>query len=91
MKPLLLLLAVAALLAHPAAAREHRSAATTRAFQLTHPCPATGATHGRCPGYIRDHIVPLACGGADLPANMQWQTVADARAKDRWERLGCGR
>ena len=43
-----------------------------------------GYPHGR-PGYIIDHIVPLKRGGADTPANMQWQTKADAKAKDRWE------
>jgi hypothetical protein len=48
----------------------------------------TGFPHGR-PGYVVDHIVPLACGGADAPSNMQWQTVADAKAKDRIERAGC--
>ena len=37
-------------------------------------------------GYIVDHIVPLECGGADVPSNMQWQTVAEARIKDRTER-----
>jgi len=31
----------------------------------------------------------LACGGADSPSNMEWQTVADAKAKDKWERIGC--
>ena len=38
---------------------------------------------------LMDHIVPLACGGADEPSNMQWQTVAEAKAKDKWERQGC--
>ena len=45
----------------------------------------TGYTHGR-PGYVIDHVVPLACGGADAVGNLQWQTVADAKAKDRTER-----
>jgi len=48
----------------------------------------TGYPKGR-PGYVVDHIVPLACGGADAPSNMQWQTMADAKAKDRVERKGC--
>jgi hypothetical protein len=40
---------------------------------------------------VIDHIKPLACGGADAPANMQWQTTADAKAKDKWERRECGK
>jgi hypothetical protein len=48
----------------------------------------TGYPHGR-PGYVVDHIVPLACGGADAPSNMQWQSVADGKEKDRIERVGC--
>ena len=48
----------------------------------------SGHPHGR-PGYVVDHKVPLACGGADDPSNMQWQTNAEAKAKDKWERNGC--
>ena len=48
----------------------------------------TGYPHGR-QGYVVDHIVPLACGGADAASNMQWQPVAEAKAKDKVERLGC--
>jgi hypothetical protein len=48
----------------------------------------TGHPHG-WPGHVVDHIVPLACGGADAPNNMQWQTTAEAKAKDRVERVGC--
>jgi len=40
---------------------------------------------GPCPGYIIDHVIALKRGGPDTPANMQWQTVEDAKAKDRWE------
>jgi 2',3'-cyclic-nucleotide 2'-phosphodiesterase (5'-nucleotidase family) len=32
-----------------------------------------------------DHIVALKHGGADEPENMQWQTVEEAKAKDRVE------
>jgi len=38
---------------------------------------------------VIDHVNALACGGADAPSNMQWQTVSAGKAKDRWERTGC--
>ena len=68
-----------------------RSSTAKTDFKREHPCPATGARSGACGGYVIDHIVPLACGGADAVANMQWQTIADARAKDRWERSSCNK
>jgi hypothetical protein len=52
-----------------ATAAEHRSAAVAREFQREHPCPSTGLPFGSCPGYVKDHVVPLACGGADDPSN----------------------
>lgn len=66
-----------------------RSSSAKADFKRARPCPATGARSGACGGYVIDHIVPLACGGEDAPSNMQWQTVAEAKAKDRWERNGC--
>jgi hypothetical protein len=62
-----------------------RSRAAISSFKKQHPCPATGKTAGRCPGYIIDHVKPLECGGTDAPGNMQWQTSAAAKAKDRTE------
>jgi hypothetical protein len=62
-----------------------RSPTARHSFQKTHPCPSTGRTTGSCPGYVIDHVVPLKRGGADAPANMQWQTTAAAKAKDRIE------
>jgi 5-methylcytosine-specific restriction endonuclease McrA len=69
-------------------AKQPRSAEAKTHFRNTQHCPATGLPNGKCPGYVIDHIKPLACGGADAPANMQWQTVAEAKAKDKWERKG---
>jgi hypothetical protein len=34
---------------------------------------------------VVDHIVALKRGGSDDPGNMQWQTIADAKVKDRIE------
>jgi len=62
-----------------------RSKAARDSFMKSHPCPATGKTNGACPGYVVDHIVPLKRGGFDAPSNMQWQTTADAKRKDKWE------
>src|SRR5215510_2651961 len=45
----------------------------------------TGYPKGR-KGYVVDHIISLECGGADTPSNMQWQTVQEAKIKDRSER-----
>jgi hypothetical protein len=67
-------------LAAPAA--KHRSRTVAREFQREHPCPSTGLPTGPCPGYWKDHIVPLACGGPDAVANLQWQTISEARPKD---------
>ena len=82
-------LLVAAALCAPALAAEARSAAQKRAFMHSHPCPATGKTSGRCPGYVVDHVAPLCAGGADLPDNMRWQTLAEAKRKDAWEKRLC--
>lgn len=35
--------------------------------------------------------LPLFTQGADSPSNMQWQTVVDAKTKDRAERKLCRR
>ena len=44
----------------------------------------TGYPKGR-PGYVIDHIIPLKRGGCDDPRNMQWQTIEEAKEKDKWE------
>ncbi len=70
--------------------RIKRSVAAKDTFKREHPCPSTGRASGPCPAYVIDHVIPLACGGLDDPSNMQWQTIGDAKAKDKWERKGCG-
>ncbi len=61
--------------------KEHRSERAKEEFMRE-----TGYPHGR-PGYVVDHVRPLAEGGADTPSNMQWQTIQAAKAKDKVE---CG-
>lgn len=68
-----------------------RSHVPIHAFVKEHACPATGAHRLPCPGYVIDHIEALSCGGPDHQSNMQWQTIADGKAKDKWERKGCGK
>ena len=65
--------------------RIERSGAARAAFKREHPCPVTHMPKGPCLGYIIDHVIALKRGGADSPANMQWQTVDEAKAKDRVE------
>jgi hypothetical protein len=72
-----------------AAADPERSLKAEVVFKLAHPCPATGLSYGECKGYVIDRIIPRICGGAEDPANMQWQTIAEAKEKDKWEQIGC--
>ena len=68
---------------YPGARDKHgrilRSESAKREFERM-----TGYPHGR-PGYVVDHIIPLKRGGPDEPSNMQWQTIAEGKAKDKWE------
>jgi hypothetical protein len=76
-------------LAWPCAAADSRGFRAEVMFRLENPCPTTGETRGECKGYVIDRVIPLACGGAEEPSNMQWQTLAQAREKNRWEKIGC--
>lgn len=66
-----------------------RSATEVRAFKRDNPCPATGRTHGKCPGYVVDHKEALCAGGADKPSNMQWQELVESKVKDKEEWRTC--
>ncbi len=79
-----------------AGAKQPRSAAAKAEFQRVNPCPSTGERRGKCPGWVKDHKTALDCAktqeerkSLDVASNLQWQTVADAKAKDRWERRAC--
>jgi hypothetical protein len=74
---------------HFSAAADPRSFKAEVLFRLANPCPGTGQTQGECKGYVIDRVIPIVCGGAEDPSNMQWQTLAEAKAKDKWERIGC--
>jgi len=93
MKDLLLVLTLTLALGHCSHvdAKTHRSREVTREFQRLHPCPSTGKRTGACPGYIKDHVKPLACGGPDSVSNLQWQTKRAAKEKDKWERKSCSK
>jgi hypothetical protein len=69
----------------------HRSSKPLTAFKKKWACPSTGAHTGACPGWAIDHVIPLACGGADAIYNMQWmpdagKSCAADYCKDRYER-----
>lgn len=73
-----------------------RSHKVVNAFKVAHPCPDTGSRK-TCKNYIVDHAIPLACAKdeaerqrLDSMSNMQWQTKAEAKAKDKIERKMCG-
>ena len=61
-----------------------RSPAARRDFRKAHHGSPTGKTTGACAGYVIDHVQALKHGGADHHSNMQWQTRADAKAKEKW-------
>lgn len=69
-----------------------RSRAVLRDFQRIYACPSTGRYTGACPGWYKDHVIPLVCGGCDAVENLQWlpaeiKTCRDPTCKDRFERL----
>ena len=81
---------IAALLFAPLVdARTARSYAAKVAFVRANACPGTGLHKLPCRGFVIDHRIALACGGSDTKDNMQWQTIAAGKAKDKWERKGC--
>jgi hypothetical protein len=49
-----------------------------------------GYPDGKVPkGFDVDHIIPLTCGGCDVPSSMELLPEAVWKAKSRWERQPC--
>ena len=64
-------------------------------FKKAVACPATGKVqegnkYTPCNGFVVDHITPLCLCGKDAPENMAWQSLAESKIKDKWERQACG-
>jgi hypothetical protein len=57
-------------------------------FVASHPCPGESSADA-CPGFVVDHVTPLACGGEDAPHNLQWQTFEQATKKREWVARAC--
>lgn len=92
MSPSLVLLVLLAAVPCPGAG-QHRNPEAKKDFKRAHPCPG-GPDRGsttKCSGYVVDHMCPLACCGLDAPQNMQWETEAEGKAKDKWEAKDCER
>lgn len=81
--------ATALLLAVAIQSANARSASVRGDFQRMNPCPSNGERRGPCPGYVADHVIPLCAGGPDHPSNMQWQTIAAGKSKDKQEHAMC--
>jgi hypothetical protein len=62
-----------------------RSESVKHKFDVTN-----GFPHGRT-GYVVDHICALELGGLDTVTNMQYQTIADGKVKDKVERTPYGK
>lgn len=60
-------------------------------FLKKYACPMTGKRTGACPGWVVGYIKPLCAGGADRITNLQWQTVATAKRKEREAQKLCAK
>ena len=60
-------------------------------FLKKYACPMTGKHTEICKGWVVGYIKPLCAGGVDRIANMQWQTVATAKRKEREAQKLCAK
>lgn len=73
-----------------------RSTTERYAFDRMTPCPVAWTKPHVCPGHVRDHTIALRCARSpeerkwlDSRYNMQWQSIAEGKAKDKWEGTTC--
>ena len=66
-----------------------RNQAVRAEFVRENPCPSTGKTTGRCPGWEVDHATPLCAGGSDTVENLQWLSKEQHSLKTKIDALRC--
>lgn len=81
---------LAALLPGVGEAKSYRDPEVRRAFMKIHPCPSTGKTRGKCPGFQVDHRWPRCYyDGPDEIWNMQWLSIEAHREKTKLDVKVC--
>ena len=88
MRALLMILALLSLAANPCVPKDVNERHTTKA-QKRAVFARAGVAYDKAhrPLYVVDHRIPLELGGQDEVANMQLQSKADGKAKDKVEQF----
>jgi len=73
----------------PIVTEPQRDARQIELFLKRSACPVNGKRQEACPGWVIGYLKPLCAGGVDRAANMQWQTVATAKKKEREAQKVC--
>ena len=60
-------------------------------FVKKYACPVNGKHTQLCPGWVVNYVKPLCAGGPDRITNLQWQTVATAKRKEREAQKMCAK
>jgi len=68
-----------------------RDARQRELFVKKYACPVNGKHLEPCRGWVVGFVKPLCAGGVDRIANMQWQTVATAKRKEREAQKLCAK
>ena len=60
-------------------------------FVKKYACPVNGKHTEACPGWVVNYVKPLCAGGVDRLGNLQWQTLATAKRKEREAQKLCAK